>query len=384
MEPKFDSFLSQEAVARGAISHHARTLFIGEPTMKVEMKRTVTPAHTNYGILEPTGERAIQRVGLLLVLVAFLALLSPGRVRANQADNSLWGDVKIDESEATTPAPLSVTILLYNESGRMVGRQNVSSRGRYRFNNLEIGNYEIAVEAEEVEIARIRIYLPGSSDIGFRQDFDFKWKSRDAAPKSINGVMSAADAYNRTAANKSLFKKAQEAAEKKKYDQAVTLLRQIITSDKLDFQAWTIMGTVYLVQEKVEDAEKAYLGALEAKSTYVPALVHLGKLRGTQKRFEEAIVPLTRAVELQPQSGEANLLLGEAYLQIRKGSKAIPYLEEAARQGRPEAHLRLAWLYNAAGMREKAAVEYEEFLKKNPGYADRKKLEKYISANKKS
>jgi hypothetical protein len=49
-----------------------------------------------------------------------------------------------------------------------------------------------------------------------------------------------------------------------------------------------------------------------------------------------------------------------------------------------EAHLRLAWLYNAAGIKDKAALEYEELLKKRPDYPDRKKLEEYISANKKN
>ena len=54
------------------------------------------------------------------------------------------------------------------------------------------------------------------------------------------------------------------------------------------------------------------------------------------------------------------------------------------RERRGLAHLRLGWLYNAAGMKDKAALEYEEYLKKNPEYPDRNKLKEYISANKKS
>jgi len=77
------------------------------------------------------------------------------------------------------------------------------------------------------------------------------------------------------------------------------------------------------------------------------------------------------------------LFLGEAYLQIKKGSKAVGYLNEAARLGRPEAHLRLAALYDAVGMKDKAAIEYEQFLEKKPDYPDKKKLQKYISDNKK-
>ena len=34
-------------------------------------------------------------------------------------------------------------------------------------------------------------------------------------------------------------------------------------------------------------------------------------------------------------------------------------------------------------MKDKAAIEYTEFLKKRPDYPDRKKLEQYIADNKK-
>jgi TolA-binding protein len=88
-------------------------------------------------------------------------------------------------------------------------------------------------------------------------------------------------------------------------------------------------------------------------------------------------------VKLSATSPDANFLLGEAYLQIKKGSKAVPYLTEAAKLGKADAHLRLATLYNAVGLKDKAALEYEEFLKKRPDYKDRKALEQYISENKK-
>lgn len=349
--------------------------------MKAKIKRAATPANSIHGTLKLRAISALKCV--LLISVASLALLSQGRVLAQGSGYTVWGDVKIDDSKADTPAPGTLTIILYDRSGRIVGRQTVSSRGRYRFSNVQAGEYELAIETESGEITRMRLELNGPAASDFRQDFEFEWKSKLGGQKPITGVISAADAYNRPPANKSLLQKAQEAAEKKKYDQAVTLLRQIVDGDKLDFQAWTLLGTIYLVQEKSADAEKAYLSALEARPTFALALLDLGKLMAAQKRFQDAIDPLTRAVTAQPQSGETNLLLGEAYLQVKKGSKAIPYLNEASRLGRPEAHLRLGWLYNAAGMKDKAAVEYEEFLKKKPDYSDRKKLEEYIGANKK-
>lgn len=323
------------------------------------------------------------RTSILVVMIALGTVLFTQPVLA-QSNYAIWGEVKITGGGTDREAPTGATIVLHKVGTGEVGRQNISSGGRYRFTNLDQGDYDIAVETEGREMTRVRLNILGGTlapFYGFRQDFEFAWKSGSSPPNPK--TISAADAYNRSAANQALFSKAQEAVGKKKYDDAARFLSSILENDKADFQVWALLGTVYLIQDKLDDAEKAYVSALALKPTFSTALLHLGKLRSSQKRFEEAIDPLTRALETQPQSGEINLLLGEAYLQIKKGSKAVPYLNEAANQGKPEAHLRLAWLYNAAGLKDKAVTEYEEFLKKKPDYADRKKLEEYISANKK-
>jgi tetratricopeptide (TPR) repeat protein len=301
-----------------------------------------------------------------------------------QGGSTLFGDVKIDESGMGTSAPPKVMIVLYRDIGGVVGRQPISNGSRYTFTNLTTGEYQLAIEVDNNEITRIRVTVQGLSNDphGFRQDLEFALKPR--GPVTVKeGVISAADVYDRPSANRPLFEKAQDAANKKKYDQAATFLQQIVERDPHDFQAWTLLGTVYLTENKSVEAENAYTKALEAKPTFALALIDLGRLRSTQKKYEDAIDPLSRALEVQPKSGEANLLLGEAYLQLKKGSKAIPYLNVAANNGKPEAHLRLGWLYNAAGLKDKAAIEYEEFLKKQPSYGGRQSLEDYIAANKK-
>jgi hypothetical protein len=45
------------------------------------------------------------------------------------------------------------------------------------------------------------------------------------------------------------------------------------------------------------------------------------------------------------------------------------------------AHLRLATVYNLAGRKDLAALEYNEFLKKKPEYPDAQRLREYIRAN---
>jgi tetratricopeptide (TPR) repeat protein len=327
-----------------------------------------------------------QRVQLLcLVLVLGATCLLSATVLA-QGGQTLFGDIRVT-GDNNTVVPKEVTLILRRVPDGEIGRQTVSSRGRYRFNNLKTGEYEILVEVDGKEIGRLQTIMLrnqlSNSPYGHQYDLDFRWRPGTSSPPT-GGVIAAGDFYERPSANRSLFQKAEEFVTKKKYDDAVELLKQVVETDKNDFQAWTALGIIYAAQEKLDDAESAYLKAIEVHAASARAQLNLGKLRYSQKKFDAAVEPLTKAIELQPTNGDANYLLGESYLQLKKGSKAIPYLNEAANLGRPDAHLRLGWLYNAAGMKDKAALEYEEYLKKNPTYPERDKLKEYIATNKKS
>ena len=328
-------------------------------------------------------------VPLLMVSSAAMAQAQIGRAGSLEPAGRgsgfiVFGDIEVT-GQGAEAKPLTFTLILYTRSGNILSRQRVGSNGRYQFNDVPLGDYAIAVEFEENEVSRTQIRLTGIAT-RFRQDISLEFRSgapatKDAKPPTV----SPEDAYNRKGPNKGRFEKAEEALDKKEYDKAVTLLTQIITDDPQDFQACAELGYVYLSQKNSAEAEKAYLRATEIRPTFFLALLSLGRLRLQQKSFEGAITVLDRAVTVQPTSAEANYLLGNAYLQIKKGSKAVGYLNEALKldpAGKADAHLLLAALYNGAGMKDRAAAEYEEFLKKKPDYGERKKLEAYIAANK--
>ncbi len=317
-------------------------------------------------------------LGLLFVLVISAFAQTRGSL-------TLYGDVRIHQDPPGSATNIgSVTIVLYAQGGATtIGRVTVPHGGRYRFNNIPAAEYELAVEADMTEIARMHVSVAGRPGSDYQQDIYLALKPTGAISSGKPSTISANDFYKRSAADQSLFDKAQRAIDDKKYDDAVASLTQVVSADAGDFQAWTELGTAYMLLNKKGDAEKAYQKALEVRPTFGLALLDLGRLRIGEKKFEEAIPPLTTLVENNPSSPDGNLFLGEAYLQIKKGSKAVGYLNEAARLGRPEAHLRLAALYDAVGMKDKAANEYEQFLAKKPDYADKKKLQKYISDNKK-
>jgi len=322
---------------------------------------------------------------LYLFSLFIISGLAVQPTHAQGGGHILYGDVKVDESKVPGIKPIGYDLILYLGS-QIVRRQSVSNDGRYRFVDLGNGYYDLVVELENNEIARIRVEITSPRiNTDYRQDITLEWKAPFNTPAKPASI-SAADFYQRSSANQKLFERAQAATDKKKYEEASALLGQILKDDPNDFQAWTELGTLGLLQQNLPEAEKAYLRAIEVRPKFFLALRNLGKLRVAQKKYEEALVPLTLALEIQPTSASLNFLLGETYLQLKKGSKAVGYLYEAIKldpTGMTEAHLRLASLYHAAGLKDKAAIEFEEFLKKKPDYPDRKKLEQYIAQNKK-
>lgn len=317
------------------------------------------------------------------LLLALLLVLSEGVPAQTRGNRTIYGDLKIDESKAPGAAPATFDVVLYSEGRMRLDHQLVSPNGRYRF-DVPSGIYDIAVELNGAEVARIRVEMLSPLVTTYRRDIELELRPKGET-RTRAGVVSAADLYNRGAATGKLFAKAEEAVNKKAYDQAVSLFQEILKLDPGDYQSWTELATAYLLQKNTVEAEKAYLRSIEIQPAYLLALVDLGRLRLMLKDFDGAVDVLTRAVTVKPDSADANFFLGEAYLQIKKGSKAVGYLNQALKLdpiGMAEAHLRLALLYNGAGMKDKAAAEYEAFLKKRPDYADRKKLEKYIADNK--
>ena len=196
--------------------------------------------------------------------------------------------------------------------------------------------------------------------------------------------MSFADSYARSSDKGRVFSMATDAVGRKNYAKAAMLLQQLVAADAKDFEAWAVLANVHFMQKNFAEAENEYLHAIDARPQLFLALLNLGRLEITLKKYDVAVETLTRAVKVRADSPDANYFLGESYLRLKKGSRAVPYLNEAVRldpDGMAEVHLRLATLYQAAGLPSKAAAEYEAFLKKRPDYRDRRKLEKYIAEN---
>ncbi len=315
-----------------------------------------------------------------------LLVLGGAPATTAQGGNVLYGDLIVEDDNSGGLRPINYLVILYSANGYVQSRQTVAPNGRYRFNNLVDGDYDVVVEVENTEVARLRIQLRSPIiKTDFKHDITLAWKGTNHQPVRP-GTISSEDFYKRTAENQKAFVRARAAVDRKKYDQSQVMLQQLVAKDPNDFQAWTELGTVFLINKDLTEAEKAYEEALAVRPKFFLALMNLGRVRLMQRRFADAIPALSRALEVKATAADANYYLGEAYLQLKKGSRAVGYFYQALKLdpiGKAEAHLRLAKLYDAAGLKQMAAAEYAEFLKKKPDYPERKKLVSYISQHQK-
>lgn len=276
------------------------------------------------------------------------------------------------------------TIVVYlRNGGAQLDKQQATDRGYWYFLRRPIDGHSLTFEIDGIEVGRALIV--GGISNRFRQDVEFDWAQLKGGSRAAStGVVSARDRYERSAESENVLQKALAAMRDKKDDDALKVLNGIVEKDPKDFNAWMYIGMIHYGAKRNDEARSAYEKALALKQDYFLANLNLGRLEMSQKKFEPAIPVLLKAVEAEPRSADANHLLGEAYLQTRKGSLAVGYLNKAielAPVEKADLHLRLAALYNGAGLKDRAALEYKAFLAKVKDHPDKATFEEYIKAN---
>ena len=328
---------------------------------------------------------------VLLIVLASMAVFSqddemrqatglPMKIGENSTPGdrmNVTGRITLETTEKPKRQPvITVSVIV---GGIAADKSIANDRGYYFIRNVPRVNATIIVDIDGNEVVHQPIL---SSAMGnARLDYSVPW------PRSLNvrpGVITANQFYSRSEKNEELLRKALTAERTNDTAKAMEFLNQILVADPKDFVAWTEVGTLYFRGNSLDNAEGCYFKAIELKKDYFPALLNLGKLYVQRKQFDSAILVLTNAVKTVPDSADAHYYLGETYLQSKKGSLAVQQLNEAIKLdplGMAEIHLRLAFLYDAAGVKDRAAAEYKMFLEKRPDYVDKQKLEAYIKTN---
>ena len=290
----------------------------------------------------------------------------------------IYGKVKLNGFPSGQKLP-RITILLMDTQSSP-SRWTVEKSGNYCFRMRSRSGGTLIVEIDGVEVERriISSFGPGQH----REDFEIYHDRKDKS--TAPGVVSAKFYYPVNPKTVELYQKTADAENKKNIEKAIEYLKQIVTIDPLDFTGWAKLGVLYLQKKMLSEAEAAFKKSLELKAEYTPALIQIGLIRVHQNEFEAASEIFKQVTTLEPDSAIAFRLLGESYLQNRKGNLAVEALNQAIRldpDGMADCHLLLGRLYDLAGAKQLATREFKLFLKKVPDHPDKKKFEKYIKDN---
>lgn len=291
------------------------------------------------------------------------------------------GSVIIDGDGESTPNPeMTVYVVSQTNLAFVFGRQKVKNKGSFRIEAVPTGMMTLVLEIGGREFARYPLNSGSASNI--RQDISLTWSQVNEKLEKL-GVIDARTAYSRTRRNQDAFDKAMEQKRLGRGAQAITALNKLTKDDPNDFIAFNELGNL-LFEENPTQAEQAYRNAFAKRPDLSFALINLGKLQFSQRQFEESIDTFNKVLAIDENSPDAYHFLGENNLALRRGSQAVGFLNKAIELAPVEKaglHLRLGALYNAAGLRDRASLEYQAFLAKVPDYEMRKELEQYIEAN---
>jgi tetratricopeptide (TPR) repeat protein len=153
------------------------------------------------------------------------------------------------------------------------------------------------------------------------------------------------------------------------YDAAMQQYRKALDLNPENADALCNMGIILAEQGRLEEARAHLEEALEYGPDQKHGHFNLAVLL-SRRKDPKAIDHYLRALQIDPEFFEANLLLGMNLLELDKLEEATPYLSEAARLGSndPRAHYHLAVALHKQGEADRAAVHYGRALQHRPDH----------------
>ena len=153
------------------------------------------------------------------------------------------------------------------------------------------------------------------------------------------------------------------------FDDALTVYDQLEEQYPRDPQILLMRGLVLLRQNKGDDARKAFDRARELAPDYLPALEQLVNLDLIEKQYPAARQRVESEMARRPESaGQLQLLLAKIHAAQRDIPQAIAALQKAIelQPDSPTAYILLAPLYTGTNQQDKALADLNLLLAKNP------------------
>jgi tetratricopeptide (TPR) repeat protein len=162
------------------------------------------------------------------------------------------------------------------------------------------------------------------------------------------------------------------------YKKAEDIYRELITADKTSVAAYTELYSLYLVQNKVADAEQVLKKGAAANPKQVNFLVQLANFYSTLKRHDEMVAVLNQIKSRAKEFDRAYLVVGDFYFRNGDADEALrQYKEGMAADSKQKAtyQKRMIEVLMRQGKRAEAAEINAAILKDNPKDSDARGLQ---------
>ena len=142
---------------------------------------------------------------------------------------------------------------------------------------------------------------------------------------------------------------------------------------KPDFApAYDNLGTLAMMDNKLEDAEKYFQQSLKYNSHNPTSMYHMAQVEAKRKKYSEALTWINHSIHINPNSSPALNLQGELYLRQGNQAAAINSFKKAVavkpENSRP--YINLAGVYERRADSEFAMEQLKTAIVINPNYKD--------------
>jgi tetratricopeptide (TPR) repeat protein len=151
------------------------------------------------------------------------------------------------------------------------------------------------------------------------------------------------------------------------------LLRRAIDLDPTNLGAYTLLGQIYLKQQRLEEASREFDKLAERQSSPVAALTMSGLILQALNQHEQARSRYERAVAIDPRAGVAANNLAWLHLQSGRRLDESVRLARLAVEAMPDSSQALdtlGWSYYKSGFAEVAVGPLVKSVEKDPGNAE--------------
>lgn len=326
------------------------------------------------------GTRVMQRQCPWLLFSLLLAPACFAQFGSGAVKKSMSGYIR---EAGTGHVIASARVDLQNAMGSPVDSTYSDGNGMYQFNEI-VGDCYVAVQHEGYASIREFVRPEGAPDV--KKDFFLQPVAGGGGSPGKNPV-SQHELTVPAKARQSFDKGIQLVVEKSDYRGAIAEFSKAISKYPDYYEAYAAMG---LAQSKMGDpaaAETSLRKSIEMSyEKYPQAMIDLGSLLNTSKRFSEAEPLLRSAVALDATSWRAQYELAVALSGQKKFAAALPSATAArdAKSDNPQTYLLLYSLHIQTDNFTAAVADIDAYLKLSPtgATADRvRKLRDQIEKN---